>query len=63
MEKNSGIQTGSEIRVLAIFARLHHISLTLHKIAASDSVKHLVELKPRKKFFWPKLGPKWSFLF
>ena len=40
---------GSEIRVFAIFLRLHHyISLILNKIAAWDNVWHLVELKPPK---------------
>ena len=41
---------GSEIRVFAIFLRLHHyISLILHKIAVWDNVWHIVELKPQKK--------------
>ena len=53
-------QTGSEIRVWAIFSWLHHyISLILHKIAAWDKIKHLVEQKPQTKM----LGWKWSFLF
>ena len=47
MKKVLGPQVGSEIRVLAIFSRLHqYFPLILHKIAAWDNVEHLGELKP-----------------
>ena len=45
----------------AIFSRFHHyFSLVLHKIAAWDNIKHLVELKPQKKKKKKKSDPNWG---
>ena len=55
----NGAKIGPKTRFFVIFSSLvHQFSLKLHTVIACNNVKYLVEVKPTRKYFGHKFGPK-----